>query len=78
MNDRYVRFEKRVTHREGKKNLREKENFDRNNNNLNSIIDRMLPDSPGADILSPLKDLRFLIQLNIPPYFPSPNLACWD
>jgi len=44
MNDRYARFEKRVTHREGKTDLKKSEDSDRNNNNFNSIIDRMLPD----------------------------------
>jgi len=76
MDDRYSRFEKGVTRREGKKNLRKKENSYRNSADLNSITVRMLPDPHGIDILSPLKDLRFLIQLNIPLYFPSLNLAC--
>jgi len=53
-----------------------KEDFARNSDDFVSIVDRVLSDSHGADILSPLKDLRFLIQLNIPPYFPSLNLAC--
>ena len=53
-----------------------KEDSDRNSDDFISIVDRLLPDSHGDDILSPLKDLSFLIQLNIPPYFPSLNLAC--
>jgi len=61
MNDRYARFEKRVTHREGKTDLKKSEDSDRNSADSTSIIDRILPDSRGADILSPLKDLRFLI-----------------
>jgi len=45
VNNRYVRFEKKVTRREGKKNPRKKENSDRNSADLNSIIDRILLDS---------------------------------
>ena len=55
---------------------KKKENSDRNSVGFNSIKDRMVLDSHGADILSPLKDLRFLIQLNIPLHFPFLNLAC--
>ena len=67
---------KRITRRKGKEHPKKKENSDRNSVDFNSIKDRMLPDPHGIDILSPLKDLRFLIQLNIPLYFPSLNLAC--
>jgi len=45
MNDRYNRFGKRGNTQGGKKEPLKKEDSDKNNNNFNSIIDRILPDS---------------------------------